>query len=308
MPPNVPALPCLSLVCCTVDRADKIIRLLDSLCQQTRADFELIIVDQNPPGMLYPILAPFADRLSIVHVRSERGLSRARNVGIAACRSALISFPDDDCWYPQDLIAKLTGLFDAQPGLGLITGRTLDAQGVESLGLFMAQDAPIARSNIWLAGNSNAIFIRADIARAIGGFDETLGVGAATAFRSGEETDFVLRALASGARGAFKHDLIVHHDQVPIDNSPRAIARAHDYALGFGRVLRLHDFGALYAAMRVVRSSGRAVLSALQGDGSTARYKARWALGTFKGYCAPLERPIASRRAIAAAPPPAEIQ
>ena len=302
----MPVRPCLSLVCCTVDRADKIVRLLESLCQQTRTDFELIIVDQNPPGMLDPVLAPFVDRLSIVHVRSERGLSRARNVGIAACRGALIGFPDDDCWYPQGLVTQLTGLFDAQPGLGLITGRTLDAHNVESLGLFMPGDASIARSNIWLVGNSNAIFIRADVARAIGGFDETLGVGAATGFRSGEETDFVLRALASGAQGAFRHDLVVHHDQVPIDNSPRAIARAHDYALGFGRVLRLHDFGALYAAMRVMRSSARALLSAMQGDGATARYKARWALGTFKGYCAPLDQSIAPRPAIAAAPPPTE--
>ena len=302
----MPVRRCLSLVCCTVDRADKIVRLLESLCQQTRTDFELIIVDQNPPGMLDPVLAPFVDRLSIVHVRSERGLSRARNVGIAACRSALIGFPDDDCWYPDGLVEQLIGLFDAQPALGLITGRTLDAHNVESLGLFMPGDAPIARSNIWLAGNSNAIFIRADIARAIGGFDETLGVGAATAFRSGEETDFVLRALASGALGAFRHGLVVHHDQVPIDNSPRAIARAHDYALGFGRVLRLHNFGALYVAMRVMRSSMRALLSAMQGDGATARYKARWALGTFKGYCAPLDQPIVPRRAIAAAPPPAE--
>ncbi len=108
----------LSLLCCTVGRTEKLGRLLDSLARQTVRDFELIVVDQNEPGVLDPVLAPFSDRLDIHHVRSERGLSRARNVGLAHCRAPLVAFPDDDCWYPATLAEKVVALFDADPLTG----------------------------------------------------------------------------------------------------------------------------------------------------------------------------------------------
>lgn len=284
-----PAPPRLSLLCCTVGRTDKLVRLLDSLVAQTRRDFELVVVDQNEAGVLDPVLASFAGRVDIVHIRSERGLSRARNVGLAHCRGALVAFPDDDCWYHDALVANVVALFDARPEAGLITGRTVDAQGADSLGLFLAADAEISKSNVWLIGNSNSLFARAQVAREIGGFDESLGVGAATPFKSGEETDFVLRALASGARGFYRHNLFVHHDQAPVGGAG-GVSRAQDYARGFGRVLRLHGYGWPYLAMRVVRSSARAVLSAATCDMATARYKALWALGTFRGFVAPVPR------------------
>ena len=132
-------------------------------------------------------------------------------------------------------------------------------------------------------------FIRAPIARHIGGFDETLGVGAQSPFKSGEETDFVLRALATGARGVYRRDIVVYHDQAPVGGAGGA-ARAQDYARGFGRVLRLHDYGWPYLAMRVLRTSARAALALATGDMATARYKALWALGTFRGFIAPTPR------------------
>lgn len=286
---NEPAPPSLSLLCCTVGRTEKLGRLLDSLVAQSRLDFELLIVDQNAPGALDPVLAPYLDRLDIVHLRSERGLSRARNVGLAHCRAGLIAFPDDDCWYPPALVERVVELFAAHPDAGLFTGRTVDAGGRDSLGLFLDSDATISKSNVWLIGNSNSLFIRAPIARHIGGFDETLGVGAQSPFKSGEETDFVLRALATGARGVYRRDLVVHHDQAPVGGAGGA-ARAQDYARGFGRVLRLHDYGWPYLAMRVLRTSARAALALATGDMATARYKALWALGTFRGFIAPTPR------------------
>ena len=282
-----PAPPRLSLLCCTVGRTDKLGRLLDSLARQTFPDFELVVVDQNAPGLLDPVLAPFSGRLDIRHVRSERGLSRARNVGLGHCRAKIVAFPDDDCWYPDTLVENVVALFDANPQAGVFTGRTTDAGGADSLGLFLQTDAEITKGNVWLSGNSNSLFIGAEIARKIGGFDETLGVGAPTAFKSGEETDFLLRALATGARGFYRRDLVVHHDQAPVGGTG-GVARAQDYARGFGRVLRLHDYGAAYVAMRVARSSARALLALATGDMATARYKALWALGTFRGFIAPL--------------------
>jgi len=275
--------PTISLLLCTVGRTEPLLRVLQSLARQTCKDFEVVVVDQNPPGVLEPILSQFVPALAIVHCRAPRGLSRARNVGLARCRGAFLAFPDDDCWYPDDLVARVVALFQASPDVDIHTGRTLDAQKLPSLGLFLVQDAPITKENIWFAGNSNSLFVRTAAARRVKGFDEGLGVGAATKFKSGEETDFVLRLIECGAKGLFHHDLFVHHDQV-LDDEAAALRRAEAYAPGFGRVLRLHRYGLIYFGLRLARTLARACLAFVQGDLATAKYKLVWAKGTASGY------------------------
>jgi glycosyltransferase involved in cell wall biosynthesis len=275
--------PAVSLLLCTIGRTESILRLLLSLTKQTETDFEVVVVDQNPPGVVEPVLASFATSLNIVHCHAPPGLSRARNVGLAQCRGEVLAFPDDDCWYPSDLVARIMALFEAWPDIDVHSGRTLDAEGRPSLGLFLAQDAPITKQNVWLAGNSNSLFVRTAAARRVAGFDESLGVGAQTKFKSGEETDFVLRLLAQGSKGRFHHGLFVHHDQV-LDAAAAALRRAQAYAPGFGRVLRLHRYGAIYLGQRLARTLARAGLACLQGDIATARYKFAWAKGTASGY------------------------
>ncbi|TGE00815.1 glycosyltransferase family 2 protein [Methylobacterium nonmethylotrophicum] len=282
--PSAPPPPVLSLLVCTKGRSAPLERLFDSLAAQTCRDFEVVLVDQNAPGVLAPVVARYRDRLAIDHVRSAPGLSRARNVGLARCRGDLIAFPDDDCWYPAGLTAEVVRLFSRHPEADAVTGRTLDGAGVESLGAFLAADQPVDRRNVWFAGNSNALFVRRAAARAVGGFDETLGVGAPTPFRSGEETDFLLRLLGQGRGILFRHGLVVHHDQVGLDANRHR--RAADYARGFGRVLRLHRYGLVYLGFRLARftaSGGRALL---RRDAGTALDKALWAIGTVAGYCA----------------------
>jgi glycosyltransferase involved in cell wall biosynthesis len=277
--------PALSLIVCTIGRIDPLMRLFASLATQTSEDFEIVLVDQNPPGTLDAALAPYADRLKILHVTSPRGLSRARNAGLREASGRLVCFPDDDCWYAQGLVEEVIDRFAREPRLDIIMARTIDAQGVDSLGLFLPATCAVDRRNVWFAGNSNGLFLRAETARRIGGFDESLGVGADTPFRSGEETDYVLRALALGAECRFQHDLTVFHDQAP-ERSSAAISRAKAYAPGFGRVLRLH-YDAFYFAERLARTLARAALSAITLDLGTAHYKLIWGIGAIKGYLSP---------------------
>ena len=119
--------PALSLVVCTVGRVEPLARLLDSLLAQTRRDFEVLLVDQNPPGTLDELVARVAGKLDIKHLRSERGLSRARNVGLAAVNGEIVCFPDDDCWYPTELVAEVVARFEREGELELIMGQGLAA-------------------------------------------------------------------------------------------------------------------------------------------------------------------------------------
>ncbi len=271
----------ISLIVATLGRSQALSRLLESLRAQTHGRFEIVLVDQNDPGFLEPVLDEFRD-LTIVHLRSPKGLSRARNLGLTRCRGDLVGFPDDDCWYAPDVLPKVSDWFERHPGSGVLTGRTLDAAGNESLSRFQRQSGPIRPSNVFVIGSSSTIFVRRSVAVAAGGFDETLGVGAGTPFQSGEESDFILRCLDTGARGYFDRGHVVFHDQVPV-----SIDRARDYSVGFGRVARVQRLGLPFFAARSARTIAGACFQLLKGDVAGAHQRCAWLAGSVRGYMTP---------------------
>ena len=276
--------PEMSLIVCTVGRSESLRRLLNSLTRQSSVTFEVIIVDQNPADFLFEILDDYRSALRIKHVHSKRGLSKARNIGLKHVESKLVCFPDDDCWYPPQLVETIIAYFSVNPGVDVLLGRTVDGNGHNSLSPFRNRSGKVTKSNVWRSGNSNVLFIRRELANELGGFDEELGLGAASPFQSGEETDFLLRALQRGGTVMFDRTIIVHHEQVDALISEKQLQRIRGYSVGFGRVLKLHDYGLLYLFYRVCRSALRAVLALLQLKMPEAKYKALWAIGTLTGY------------------------
>jgi len=103
---------------------------------QTYANFELIVVDQNDDDRLVPILKDYKEKFSILHLRSKKGLSRARNVGLRYVSGDIVAFPDDDCWYPPDLLERVANFFEEHPGVDGLTGRSVDENGESSSGRF----------------------------------------------------------------------------------------------------------------------------------------------------------------------------
>jgi glycosyltransferase involved in cell wall biosynthesis len=251
--------PELSLIVCTVMRTEPLIKLLASLCAQRDRDFEVIVVDQNEGNEVEKICERYSKELFIRHVRSPRGLSRARNVGLRFARACLVGFPDDDCWYDPDVTGRVRDEFRAMAGYDLISGMCRDAEGVMSNGRFDPIDGDIDPTTVWARTNSNTIFCRTNAARDVGGFDESLGVGAGTRWGSGEETDFVLRLIASGSRCRYNPALVVRHPQQGVVSAAASKRRAVPYARGYMHVLLLHN----YPRRALVRAVLRPLLGAL---------------------------------------------
>ncbi|WP_083567471.1 glycosyltransferase family 2 protein [Hyphomicrobium sp. CS1GBMeth3] len=272
----------ISLVVCTLGRAEPLRRLLASLDTQAHPPHEIIVVDQNPPGYLDPVLAEHKG-LPIRHVRSERGLSRGRNVGLNLAEGRIIGFPDDDCWYDPDVLQKVGAFFSSRPDISLLCGRTIDARGTESLNRYWPISEPITRANVFGTGNSNTIFVRSAVVAAIRGFDETLGVGASTPFQAGEESDFLLRALEHRLHGYYDRDFTIRHDQVN-----ETLERVRAYSIGFGRVARLHNLGPSLFLARNVRTVIGGCLRMAKGDLAGARHRYTCFVGSMLGYTAPL--------------------
>ena len=176
-----------------------------------------------------------------LHLRSAPGLSRARNVALAAATATLVGFPDDDCAYPADLLARVAAAFAADPGLDLLTGRTAEPSGRRrSAGRTEART--IVASDVWHAGNSASTFLRRALLERVGPFDERLGLGSGTPWTSGEDIDLLVRALAVGAVARQDPSLVVHHrHREPTGDELVALGRRDGGSVGF--LLGRHALG-----------------------------------------------------------------
>lgn len=106
----------------------------------------------------------------------------------ADLENALIAFPDDDAWFPQGSLEYIYDRFASDPKLSFWFCRYgSDAVLPEAV---MEQRASL--QDTISRASSNTIFLRGHVLSKIGGFDESLGLG--TAAKSGEDTEFAIRA------------------------------------------------------------------------------------------------------------------
>jgi glycosyltransferase involved in cell wall biosynthesis len=273
-----------SLIVPTLGRKDELRKLLESLCAQSYRDFEIIVVDSNAPGFLKEVIDTYGSKLKIIHVSARPGLAAARNFGLAIATGNIVAFPDDDCWYDSNTLADALNKFKGQQSLAIVSGRTLDHEGKPSVSLFLERSARISRKNYLKCGNSASIFYRREVFADIGRFDIRLGVNSGTEFQSGEESDFLLRAVDAGLAAQFFPNLHVYHGQVDSALTDAHMRRARTYGLGFGALLRKHRFPAWQLAYRVGRPLLGSACYLFLGKFLLARYKWTWAWSIADGY------------------------
>ena len=261
-----------SLIVATLRRSVELDRLLESLSAQTHKDFEVIVVDQNDDDRATRALAQYTDRLKIVHLTSAKGLSRARNVGLGHVTGDIVAFPDDDCWYPESLLADVARQMGGNAGLAGVTGRSVDQRGQNSQGRWATTARRVDKYNVWVCATSYTIFLRASIIAQIGGFDETLGVGAGTKWGAGEEVNFLLRALRCGGVVQYDPSLCVRHPEPVAQLDQRSFERTRMYNRGYGRVLSLARFPFYFVCYSILRPAAGAAISLLKLDIQRARY------------------------------------
>lgn len=234
----------VSMVVATLGRTGELEFLLASLAAFGRHDFEVIVVDQNPDDRLAPIVARWRERMRIRHLRPKsKGVCRARNLGAAEARGQWLLFPDDDCWYPPDFLARFSALTAARPA-DFYCGRAVNAEGETIMGRFSDVPQAIRRENVWTTLIEWMLFVRRDTFARSGGFDERLGPGAGTPWGAYEVQDLVLGLLARGATGAYEPTLTGHHpDERAVAPSPDAARKMRFYGAGLGYVMRKHGYG-----------------------------------------------------------------
>ena len=260
-----------SLIVATVERSRELTRLLESLKRQSYRNFEVVLVDQNPPGFLTAVTAPFLSCFPILHLRSRIGLSRARNIALGHITGNVVGFPDDDCWYPSDALERIAGLFAANPAWGGLTVRPAEPENPDSFGWYHRTSGSVDLMNLWRRSISFTIFLRCEAVRAAGEFDEDLGLGTTTGMLASEESEYLIRVLKQGFNLHYHPEIRVYHPALPAYDGPR-IARAYGEGRAFGYVLRKYGYPLSFVARTWVRALGGAAQSLLLGKWTRTRY------------------------------------
>ncbi|ETW93651.1 MAG: hypothetical protein ETSY1_38290 [Candidatus Entotheonella factor] len=108
--------PLVSVIIPTFNRAGWLTDAIGSVFGQTYPHLELLVVDDGSTDHTPDVVRAFGDALTYLY-DVNRGVSAARNRGVAASRGTLIAFLDsDDVWQPGKVAAQVA-LFQQQPGV-----------------------------------------------------------------------------------------------------------------------------------------------------------------------------------------------
>ncbi len=101
----------VSVIITTCDRAGLLLEALQSVLAQSRPADEIIVVDDGSADNTRDALAPYRERIRMLHHEKPLGVSAARNRGIAAATGEWLAFLDsDDLWMPQKLALQTAAL------------------------------------------------------------------------------------------------------------------------------------------------------------------------------------------------------
>jgi len=268
----------ISLIVATYGRDKELHTLFKSLFDQTFQDFDVIVVDQNADDRVAEVLRGYSRGLRITHLKTIKGHSRAFNAGLPLATGDVVAFPDDDCWYDPDLLARVMHFFESNPTWEGLTGRELVEPGFTSGFRWDRHSGPITLGNVWRRAITFSMFLRRSLAQNQP-FDETLGVGAGSPWGAGEETDYLLRAVERGSAIHYDPTLGVWHRGRSGPFSEQIYQKARSYGCGVGRVLRKHRSPAYSVATHLIRPFGGALLFLGMGQPERARY--HWSI--FRG-------------------------
>ena len=110
-------MPRVSVIIPTYNRAAAVKEAVASVLAQTCRDFELLVVDDGSTDGTPAALARFGEEIRVLRSHRRRGVSAARNAGIAAAQGEWLAFLDsDDLWLPEKLERQMA-FTEAHPQL-----------------------------------------------------------------------------------------------------------------------------------------------------------------------------------------------
>lgn len=219
------------------EREPEIVRLIDSLKNQTFTNFEVIFVSQKNHNLLETIIDKYPS-LSVKQIKSEvKGLSFNRNIGLRAAKGEIIVLSDDDCWYHDNSLSMIANEFAAS-GIDMLITKIYDPiKSVDykkypiSIKESISKLDCLSRSSIEIAFKQK---------RSLKFFDSNFGLG--SEFGSAEEVDFLLNN--------FQDNKIKYIPKISVYHKTNSNRKSNAYAKG---AIYSKHFNFLFGIFTLVR-------------------------------------------------------
>jgi GT2 family glycosyltransferase len=176
---------------------------------------ELIVVDQSRRPHPTLSVASHDANVKVNYVWSHStGLSRGRNLGIAAAKFEVLVFIDDDVIVSTTWLGVLMRSVSSAAPRGVVTGQVRPTQPevhggfAPSTKVEQRQITYAGRSNLGVLFPNNAALPRSAFSE-VGLFDERLGAG--STYPSSEDNDLCFRLLEAGYRIHYDPEAVVYH-------------------------------------------------------------------------------------------------
>lgn len=179
----------VSIIMPLFNKGNEVNRSLQSALSQSFADFEIIVVNDGSTDRGPEIADSFGDqRIRLVH-QSNRGVSSARNRGIAEARAEFISFLDADDEWEKDYLETILRLADNFPEASVFATGYLIKEGGRDRRVACIRGLPDGFSEGMLdnyfvvAADSDpplwtsAVTVRKSAIESVGGFLEGIAAG-----------------------------------------------------------------------------------------------------------------------------------
>ena len=222
-----------SLILCTLNREDMLLRCISSLQKQSFKDYEIIVVDQSDNET-----KKLSNKMNITYIyEKKKGLSNARNIAISNAKSDYCCLIDDDAIYPEDWLQTIDNVLGKNQ-YDLISGRICDPDtGKYALGGSRESSKQnLGHLSVLHYCMSACSVIKTEILKRTL-FDDRFGAG--RHWGAGEETDVFWSIIESGGVVSYYPQVkIFHHVGTRKDVS---LDRIESYNLGFGALYAKHS-------------------------------------------------------------------
>jgi len=193
--------------------AEKFLReTMESVFVQTLSNIEVIVVDDGSTDSTHAILETFSDPRMTVLRQENRGVSAARNAGLALARAPHVFFLDADDILLPNALHRMVRTLEQNPHCVAAFAHhvriTERGEEIASRSYLRWKVFPAADTLRHLAAKnfiSGAICVRTEIARSIGGFN--------TALKLGEDWEFWCRLAALGDFAPMPTDVVLLYRQ-----------------------------------------------------------------------------------------------
>lgn len=227
-----------SVIISTLARPWFIKACLDTILQNELKPYEIIVVDQSEGNETEKIIRSIRPRYpALVYLRDEgKGASRAKNIAIKQSHSDLLAFTDDDCLSSPKWLLNASSQFKEKTELACLVGRVVRGRSLADISEKATKKIweISGKADPWRLGPSGGnLFIRKEVFKQIGGFDESLGPG--SIFRSAEDADLIYRVLKLGLLIQYNPDVLIVHRIWRSEKED--LEKRYGYGLGVGAFL-----------------------------------------------------------------------